>query len=707
MALAASARAAGPGWERIDAPAPGAPPSASTPPDETDFWERLQAKAFDDVCRHLDLKQGVGRSLGPGGVELDARRRLRRYPDGTLALIDQARLGVHTSLAPRLVSLEDGASLNVSFGASVEGESYIVRPLGEKKACKEVDTLLKLWEFKAALPFTPERIAAMKTGELWRIPLSIRLSVTPGVGVPITPETTLELHMGLADQGTVTATLYRLSQDELRFRLRLDRALIKDAGGSVNVAIPLSQLGIPEATDLLMKQATRLVWKELRRYAAATLAYSAQSVSQGRVLLELTVDPNRPEELAALRDALAGDLETIARWARRLALKRPGPALAREVGERLSERLGTPDFLGAEEREGTGRSFHIRLPLLYDGQYGSSRDKGTLYVLDGSGKEYESHRTEKRSESGSIDLPILGQYSRSTRQRVGEAVVSRDPQGSAGPMLIYSDQYGFRRGRGVDVRDFALQADRVLRLAGTRGRGENGSVGLPIDQLLPLDSMTEEPGPDDVGPTYKSYHAAVTAFTVVFNAEAVTQLLTAPVETILRAVAAAVGGSDGHMLGFALDRSEVRADGTLAFDRKKMRKALREAGLDGSPDPEAPYDPLSEIGRVAKLAASVAQDLLAAAAAPTPEARAEALARMIGGKGRSGLEYGDILEILVQLVDPGQLTAQLALRVEKKIKGEPDVAARFAFNPALAADPELTALAALRGRFAPPTNLTD
>ncbi|MBI5202654.1 MAG: hypothetical protein HY925_13770, partial [Elusimicrobia bacterium] len=228
-----------PSWERIEQTQPGRP-STPTPPDENGFWERLQSKAFDDICRHVNLRQGLGRNLGPDFVRIDGRRRLKRYPDGTLAIVDEAKLSGGGAVGPRPEDVGEGVTLNLAFSAAVEGETFIVRPLHETKSCKELGRLANLLDFKTALPFSAKRIGEMQQGELWRLPLTIRLSATPSIGVPITPETSLELHLGVSDQGTVTATLYRLSEKELRFRLRLDRALLKDAGGSINVAVPLS-----------------------------------------------------------------------------------------------------------------------------------------------------------------------------------------------------------------------------------------------------------------------------------------------------------------------------------------------------------------------------------------------------------------------------------------------------------------------------------
>src|SRR5581483_2985769 len=126
----------------------------------------------------------------------------------------------------------DGASLSLTFGAGVQGQSVVVRPLGEKKSCKELGKLLNVFDFKTAIPLKAERIARMETGEVWRLPLTVSISATPAVGVPVAPQTTVSLHLGASDNGTVTATLYRMGPKQLRFRFRLQRAFIREAGGS-------------------------------------------------------------------------------------------------------------------------------------------------------------------------------------------------------------------------------------------------------------------------------------------------------------------------------------------------------------------------------------------------------------------------------------------------------------------------------------------
>jgi hypothetical protein len=83
--------------------------------------------------------------------------------------------------------------------------------------------------------------------------------------------------------------------------------------------------------------------------------------------------------------------------------------------------------------------------------------------------------------------------------------------------------------------------------------------------------------------------------------------------------------------------------------------------------------------------------------------RAERIRDLIGGQSKSGLSYGDMLRVLVQLADPADVHAEFFYRV----KGDKALAEYFVLNPGLV-DME-TARQADRAlqRFDPPSRFMD
>jgi hypothetical protein len=115
-----------------------------------------------------------------------------------------------------------------------------------------------------------------------------------------------------------------------------------------------------------------------------------------------------------------------------------------------------------------------------------------------------------------------------------------------------------------------------------------------------------------------------------------------------------------------------------------------------------------EIASLAKTAAKIVEDLAAAAAQKTPEEQAEAFSKVLSGGGKSGLAYEKILKVLVQLIDPMDISAEFYARTNKHIKGEKDVNARYILNDRKVSDDKLLGqMLEARKRFVTPTRLTD
>jgi hypothetical protein len=108
-----------------------------------------------------------------------------------------------------------------------------------------------------------------------------------------------------------------------------------------------------------------------------------------------------------------------------------------------------------------------------------------------------------------------------------------------------------------------------------------------------------------------------------------------------------------------------------------------------------------------KLVTGIIRDIDNARRAPTKAAQADAMTTLLGGRGESGLEYQDILKVLVQLVDPMNVTSDLAINISKGIKKEPDTHAHLVLKKDRPDNPQLKQAGDAKTRFAKPSDLVD
>ncbi len=703
------------GWAPV---APDQEPGDANPgaPERSGFWDRLQSGAFDQICKNIKLRTSQHVAVDGLGAGLTVDRELQRTAAGTFALLDRAGLDLGVGFG-RSVFEDGGAALGVSVGATLRGESVVVRPLATKKSCDEVKRLVNVLDFKPAIPLSPARIAAMQVGELWRLPLTISVGVGVGARLADLPVT---ISLGRSEEGRAAVTLYRLSEDQVRFRLRIDKADVVSKGGEVVYSLPGAALGFPETQTIVVEQLMRLVSRELAhqlsRYLTLRLGLSAAKRTGRMLLVEFVLDPKDAGQMAALRDLMRGDLNALklmedlaARAGRALAGDRRAAEEAAEIVERHAGELGRDaTFVGADDYSRRSSRFAFKIPLLVEHESVSGREDDHILILDQTGGQYDIHKADKAKGTGTLDVPFLGQISKHNTQRTAQVMTYRDGAGNVTePVAVFVRQEGFLREGAGRARGMAEEADEIARLIGTRGQGMNDRTTLPVEGLFPKDSLMEDArarGPrGEETPQEKSYHRGVTAFTLVFGRQAVRAIASAPVYVIVASYMNALGYAERELLARAAPFLTVSVAGKVSY---KDEETLRALGYSGWFD-EGARQAMGELQRLAQQAAAVVRDLLRVRDAATPEARAAALLKVMAGDGDSGLAYEDILKVLVQLVDPADVAGEFFVSVEKRIKGEKDVSARLLFNDRMADGAFVGEAARNRARFAEPSVLTD
>jgi len=685
-------------WTVAD-PDGGLEDDSPSAPDRRRFWDRLQNKAFDQICKNINLKVGQGFDLGDVlGTKAELKRSLRRYPNGKFALMDEAKVRLSLGWNQRLLDIAGTSGLGISLGSSIEGESTVIRPTHSDKSCSQLGRLVKVYQFKAVLPLNAKRLAGMEEGELWKLPLTLRVGAGFGVGAIVEETFPVSINIGTSREDRVSATLFRLSDQELRFRLRLDHAVIRDRGGRILYDFPAMALGLPLAQNIILKevynQVDKLAARELNNYLSASLGLSFQKRKGRQLLIEFVVNPKDPEQLEALVQVLKGDLDILGMLMKSLKETKRllrGDKTARQELDRMrqeySDKLGTDDtFAGVDEYTRDGSRFHIQLPFLGDYERAKGENTDRLVLVDRTGGEYKVRRTVKTSDSAFIDIPFLGQITKHNTQKSAQTFVYKDADGNeSSPMAVYTHQEGFLR-RGADTaRAMVEGANDVIKYAGVRGEGTNPDTILPVPELV----KDEE-----------SLKRGVMVFSVAFSMKAVRDIIFAPADLVLRAYMNTLKGEDRRMMREIMLHSELQADGTLQADSRRVAEALGTDRWD-----ENYHDVVQDIRCMARKAADILRDLAKARDAATPDEQSASLLDILSGQGASGLAYDKILKVLIQLCDARDIWAEFYLQIDKK-KAE-DTDARYVLNKDKPDGGLLNGASRAVSRFAEPSRLSD
>jgi len=689
---------------------PGDSPSS---PEQIRFWDKLQAKAFDDICKNikLPLKQDLG--LGDfGGVTVEVERSLQRYPNKTLAMIDHARINVSLGYSHKVFDAAKDMPVSVSVNARADGNAYVIRPLGSTKACGEIKKLLNVLDFKTVIPVTPERIGKMAVGEIWKLPLVLSAGGGVGTSVPVNPMVSIGLSFGGSQSESASVTLMRLSPQAVRLRLRIDKANVFTGGGNVAVSFPIAEyLGLQDAGNIVEKQVNRQVVRQIDRYLRTALGLSFWKQDGRKVLLEFILDPNDPAQSQGLADFLKGNLDVLS-ILMRIASAAKDPLIREgaseeylaELEEKYIDKLGAgSNFTGADDYQRNGRNFNFQLPLIWQHESGKSRDADRIVGQD---KDVALHMDQAthRASNAFLDIPFLGQIVKKDSQETVQTFLQVDQNGFPNaPMMSYIQQEGFLRNSEDTARGMVGRVNDILRLVGTRGEGENPRATIPAEALVPqrnlppVQTSFDETPQAPASPVYRS---AVSAFTMVFNETALRDVLWAQPQTVVKAYVNALNPSDRALMQRVIAKGEIKDDGKIVYDPDKL--GLSRDELYGDSERQGVVPTITDLSL---RATALVQDLLKARDGDWAH-RTQSLVRMTSGKGKSDLRYDDLMKVFVQLTDAENLFGEFFYSTDKKLKDEKDVSARYILNKQNS-NKLLQESVQLKERFSEPSLLSD
>jgi len=697
--------------EMAPAPEPAKAPVISTEtPTGSDFgrwFEKFKEGTENSICKAAQLKLNQNaRLVSVLGVGGGFGRSLKQFPNRQIALVDEVALRLSLTADNQILPLPSVNGLGVSISGQLEGKSQVVRPLGSTRYCDELGTWAKLYDVKVVMPASSERIAKMDIGEIWKLPLSMKLAFNAGIGASYSELVNVSVSAGAAHERRPSVTLYRMSEDKLRLRLRLDRVTVFSAGASIRSAeIPMSDLGFWEADNILANFVNKTVASEINKFISFQLSVGHSRNFGKKLLLEFVLNPKDPQQMEALEKFLQGNFGVIKRF---VELGIPfcdfsasdnsvdGLGELSGISEQALQGIGSkPTFAGSDIYSGHANSLHFQVPVINTHDVSWSASYNRYQSVEKNGETLHVQERRRTSNSKTLSVPFMGANVKHNSERTFYVVNREGADGKAAqPALMYQQSEGIVKHTDGSARDLVERANGVLRYVGRKGDGVNNEETLPKNELFPSS-----------GGTFKTYKSVVMNFSLLINARGLQEILLAPLQTIVKAYLNMMREFVPAIVDKVADLFSVNAAGKVTYDRREAERRVGGTAADHQ-DPQKPIDTVRSLALGAE---EVIKDIAAARNAPGWKEQSATLAAISTGKSRSGLEYEDFLKVIVQLTDPMNVSAQVYLNTDKKVKGEQDIAQTYQFfnNRSDSFDANIAEVNQMRDRFAEPATLTD
>jgi hypothetical protein len=686
------------------------------------FWEDLKSDVFDDICKDVEIPLEAGFDIADiAGVEGKFKRYMKQYPDNKIAVIDEVGVKLNASHTFTDIFNVNGNTFNIGFSGGLEGKSVVVRKTEESKYCKNLLKLADLRKIKTILPINEKRIGGMAVNEIWKFPARLHLGVSGGLGYPVQPWLSVGFSLGTSKELKPSVTLFKMDENKLRLRIRLDRITVKSAGASVGTSFDAGMIGLPEAEGFLMKELDKTLVKEFNKYIALKFGLSHSRAKGKKLLLEFIIDPKNPEQVSKLVDFLKGDLSIIKRLIEMgvrfndftdMDDNAAGQAAMQQVDEVAEQGLGlNSTFAGANHFNGTSNAMNIVLPIVLHRE-SSSGQRYDRYQTTDSDQVLHVHNASRNTSVSNINVPFLGKVFKHNTNQNFYAVNYEDTRGTiSDAALVYQRYEGYIKHDERDAREMVTNMNEILKYAGAGGDGINSEFLIDVNTLFPR-LTAEEANPSgtdsDGNPAVKSksYKSALMSFSLVFTKEAVRDIVAAPAATIMKAVFNVMEGLDREIISKVRHLFMIDKDNKVAYDWKAANKLLSEYKRDG----DDAFDPLSVVNSFCYNVANIVSDIASVRDTAGQKEKSERLTKVMAGKGKSRLGYEGMMQIVIQLVNVKDIYASLNIQTDKRIKGEENVASTYnVYNDNLQAgyNSQLGNANALRDRFSDPSVLSD
>ncbi|MBI4802978.1 MAG: hypothetical protein HY796_10690 [Elusimicrobia bacterium] len=697
-------------------------PSTTTQSNElTNFFDHLKDGALDSLCKKAEIKLNKDFKLVEViGIDGGLKRRLKAFPDKRLALLDEINLKLSVSFGTEVLQVPNVGSLNIGISGGVEGKSVVVRPLDSTRYCKELDTLIKLYEVKTVLPVTAKRINKMEKGEIWKLPVTVHYSISAGIGTMISEVVNVSIGAGYTRAKKPSVSLYKMDENNLRLRLRLDYVKVKSVGVSANtVEVPVGDIGLISGENLIATTVNRELAKEINKMIAFKLAYSHAMTSGQKLLLEFYLDPNNAEQVDRLAEFLQGDFNTIRKFIA-MGLKfntfseeASGQAGVGEI-EELADQAGselnaTSTFAGSDHYNGNSNNFNINIPVIHNHQNSWASSYHRYQSLNNDGATIHVRQRTRVSNGDTINIPLIGTVVKYNSQQHIYAVNKEAAGGEVSrPVLLYQKYEGFLRQGDSTARGMIDDANNVLKYAGRQGNGVDMSNTLPSAAIfppLPPQEYTNQNNDYMQSDPVKTYKAAVMSFKLVFAQTAVQDIIFAPAQLIMKSFMNVMRETEAAIIDKVMDLFTINEKGKVDYDYKAVIKRL-----DVSPFPDNNNNgqptPLDIVRNLAYAATKFIERIVSVRDESDLKAQSERLAK-VASSGE--MKYEDFLKVVIQMVDVKDISSEIYIHTDKRVKDEEDVTQTYSMfnNRDNGFDSTIADVTQMRERFNDPGDLTD
>ena len=685
------------------------------------FWEDLKDDVFDDICKGVEIPLDQSFDISQiGGVQGKFKRYMKQFPDNKIAVIDEVGVKLDAGHTFSDVLNIGGSAFNIGLGGALEGKSIVVRKTEEDKYCKNLLKLVDLRKVKTILPISEKRITGMGVNEIWKFPAVLRMNVSGGAGYPVQPWLNVSFSLGSSKEVKPSVTLFRMSEDKLRFRIRLDRINVKSAGASAGTSFDAGMIGLPEAENFLVKELDRTLVKEFNKYIALKFGLSTSRAKGKKILLEFIIDPRNPEQVAKLVDFLKGDLGIIKKLIQ-MGIQfnhfsdgddnAAGAQALQNVDNVAQQGLGlNSTFAGANHFNSTSHAMNIVLPIVLDRQTSSSQ-RYDRYQAAGTDQVLHVNTVAKNESVSNINVPFIGKIFKHNTNQNFYVVNYEDKAGTVSDAAVVYQRYeGYIKHDERDARGMVRDMNEILKYAGTHGDGTNGEFVVDVDSLFPkLASEEQDPSckdsDGDPTPCTRSYKSAIMSFSLVFTQTAVRDMVNAQSSVIMKAVLNVMEGLDREIISKVYHLFSFEGD-KVKYDWKAARKLLAAYEREG----ENSFDPLTVVNSFCTNVAHIVSDIASVRDTADQKDKSKRLSEVLAGKGKSRLGYENMLQVVIQLVDVKNIFAKLDIKTDKRIKGEENVNSSYnLYNSGLqdGYNQQLGAANSLRDRFSDPSELSD
>jgi len=305
-----------------------------------------------------------------------------------------------------------------------------------------------------------------------------------------------------------------------------------------------------------------------------------------------------------------------------------------------------------------------------------------------------------------VDIPFYGTMVKYDSNRNVYVVNRESKDGSVTrPVFMYQQYEGFVRQGDGTARDMLGHANGVLRYVGTHGDGVYPGNVVPANAIFP--ALPEETDSDGFpSQPSKTYRAAMMSFKLLINEHGVQDIIFAPAQAIMKAYMSVMRETEYEVVSKVMDLFTIGADGKVGYDRKAMEKRLGVSSFDNE---DGGTNPMDVVQTLAYAATKVIADITSVKDAGNWKDQSEKFAKVAAGSSKSGLKYEDFLKVVVQLVKPSDVSAEVFVHTEKRVKGEADVTQNYQFfnNRENSFDDTIADVNQMHERFSDPAELTD